>query len=358
MTAAANRYSPDYAVPPGWVIEEHLATHDISQAELARRCGRSPKLISEIIAGRAPIEPGTALQLEMVLGVDATIWLGIEADYRLFQVREADARKVRDLVAWAKTFPTGHLVKRGAMDPPSSESAMVQTLLSFFGVATKHAWDKKYGAAQAAYRHSPSFESDEPSLKTWLRLVEMDAETQNCAGYDEPRFRSALRRIRCLTRDSMPDAIEKARRLCSEAGVALAVVDPLPEVRLSGAAWWYRRGKPLIALTGRHRSDDHLWFSFFHEAAHLLLHSRREIFIDDLNPDGDGVEAQANVWATNFLLPRQHWRRFVAGGAFDAGSIREFAQDQGIAPGIVVGRLQHERLIPWNRLNHLKKKAA
>ena len=91
MTAAENRYSPDYAVPPGWVVEEHLATHGISQAELARRCGRPPKLISEIIAGRVPIEPGTALQLEMLLGVDASIWLGIEADYQLFRGCKADA---------------------------------------------------------------------------------------------------------------------------------------------------------------------------------------------------------------------------------------------------------------------------
>ena len=91
MTAAEKRYSPDYAVPLGWVIEEHLATHGISQAELARRCGRSPKLISGIIAGRAPIEPGTALRFERVLGVDASIWLGIEADYQLFRARQAEA---------------------------------------------------------------------------------------------------------------------------------------------------------------------------------------------------------------------------------------------------------------------------
>lgn len=99
MTAAGNRYSPDYAVPPGWVIEEHLATHGISQAELARRCGRSPKLISEIIAGRGPIEPGTALQFEIVLGVDASVWLGIEADCQLFRAREAEA-EMRSCGRW------------------------------------------------------------------------------------------------------------------------------------------------------------------------------------------------------------------------------------------------------------------
>ena len=75
-TAAMNEYRPDYAVPPGLVLEERLEAHGISQAEFARRCGRSAQLISEIIAGKAPIEPRTAVQFERVLGVDADIWLG------------------------------------------------------------------------------------------------------------------------------------------------------------------------------------------------------------------------------------------------------------------------------------------
>ena len=95
MATAAYPYQPDYAVPPGWVIEERLAAHRISQAEFARRCGRSAKLIGEIIAGKAPIEPETAVQFEKVLGVHARIWLGIEADYRLHKTRTAEARKAR-----------------------------------------------------------------------------------------------------------------------------------------------------------------------------------------------------------------------------------------------------------------------
>ena len=79
----AIQYRPDYAVPSGSILEERLAAHGISHAEFARRCGRSAKLISEIIAGKAPLEPATALQFEKVLGVDAGIWLGIEKDYQL-----------------------------------------------------------------------------------------------------------------------------------------------------------------------------------------------------------------------------------------------------------------------------------
>ncbi len=80
--AAVYEYRPDYAVPPGWVLEERLEAQGISQAEFARQCGYSQKLICEIISGKAALEPATALQFERVLGVDANLWLGIEANYR------------------------------------------------------------------------------------------------------------------------------------------------------------------------------------------------------------------------------------------------------------------------------------
>ena len=105
MATATNQYQPDYAVPPGWIIEERLAARDISHAELARRCGRSAKLISEIISGKAPIAPKTALQFEKVMGLDASIWLGIEADYRLHRERQAEARTTEESAAWAGSFP-------------------------------------------------------------------------------------------------------------------------------------------------------------------------------------------------------------------------------------------------------------
>ena len=99
MATATNQYQPDYAVPPGWIIEERLSARGISHAELARRCSRSAKLISEIISGKAPIAPKTALQFEKVMGLDASIWLGIEADYRLHRERQAEARTTEESVA-------------------------------------------------------------------------------------------------------------------------------------------------------------------------------------------------------------------------------------------------------------------
>lgn len=86
-------YDPDYAAIPGWLVEEHLKASGLSQSELACRCGLSLKLISEIISGKAPIGPKAAVQFERVLGVDARIWLGVEADYRSHRTRAAEGAR-------------------------------------------------------------------------------------------------------------------------------------------------------------------------------------------------------------------------------------------------------------------------
>ena len=354
MATETNQFSPDYAVPPGWVLEERLEVEGISHAEFARRCGRSPKLISEIISGKAPLEPGTALQFEKVLGVDASIWLGIESEFRLHRAREAEAQTAAVSEEWLKAFPVRDLVKRGCFERPTSDVDAVSKLLAFFRVGSVDAWTNRYGLANVAYRHSPKFKSNEAALATWLRLGELEAERQECEEYNESRFRRALRTVRGLTRDPVVEALQQASRLCNEAGVALALVQPLPKTALSGAAWWLSPRKAVIQLTARHKSDDHLWFSFFHEAAHILLHSKKGVFVDEANGHNVEQEAEANDWASNILVPKPAWEQFVATSPRSADAVTAFAKKQGVAPGIVVGMLQHNRLIPWSHLNNLK----
>lgn len=356
MTAAINTYTPDYAVPPGWILEEHLETHGMSHAEFARRCGRSAKLISDIISGKAPVEPGTALEFEKVLGMDASIWLGIEADYQLHKAREEETKRFEHAVVWSQSFPVNELIKRHCFEKPKNALDAVRKLLSFFGVASVDTWSQRYSAANVAYRHSPTFGSSDEAIATWLRLGELAADQQDCAEYNASAFKLALKEIRELTTKAPSEFLPMMTHLCNEAGVTVVIIKGLPKTALSGAARWLSPRKALIQLSLRYKSDDQLWFSFFHEAAHLLLHSKKDIFIESNGGNRSEMEKDADAWAANFLVPRLRWEEFKVTKPIYKAAVIAFAKKQGIAPGIVVGMLQHEHLLPWAHLNGLKKR--
>jgi len=353
----SNRYDPNYAAPPGALIQEYLDEHRISARELARRCGRSAKLITEIVLGEAVLEPDTALQLERVLELDASIWLQMEAAYRLHLAREEDSQRLAKFEPWVSQFPLDELIERGVLEKTKSAADKVRQFIMFFGVGSVAACQDRFQEmTDVAYRHSPTFMSSKESLLVWLRMGEIDAERIQCKDYDRNSFLDALRKIRTLTNKPLEKLIPEMITLCGHAGVAFVIVRPVGRLALSGISRWISPRKALIQQTMRHLSNDHFWFTFFHEAAHLLLHSRKSVFIDkgksgNANPS---EEQEANDWAANFLIPKQALDDFIEAESFDEHSVREFAREQAIHPGIVVGQLQHRGAIGFNRLNKLR----
>ena len=357
MRQGKNTYKPDYAVRPGLVLDEHLEARDMSHAEFARRCDRSPKLISEIISGKAPVNSTTAIQFERVLGMSADIWLGMEQAYQLHKARQKQKAALEEASGWAQAFPVKELAKRGVFGKPTSDADAIEKLLSFFGVGSIDAWRSRYTTENIAYRHSPSFESSREAIATWLRLGELEAQTQECAPYDEKRFKANLQVARELTVEPVETWLPELTRLCNDSGVAFIIVKPLKGTALSGVARWLKPSQALIQLSARHMSDDHLWFSFFHEAAHLLLHSRKCIFVEGKGGADDKHEKEANRFASNFLVQDRDFESFIKEGVFTRNKVKSFAADLGIAPGIIVGMLQHRGAIPWgSQLNDLKQR--
>jgi len=358
MALTKHVYEPTYGIPPGKLLEEYLQTLGISARELSRRCGRSAKLVVEIIAGKAPIEPETALQFERVLGMGADIWLNMEAAYRLRLAEADEAVQLSNETAWARRFPVKELRKLGILKPSKSGTEDVRQLLSFFGAGSVDACRERFGElAAVSYRHSPTFKSAEEPLMVWLRLGELQADDIECDDFDRTRFLEALRAIRQLTTKSIQEFLPEMVRLCAGAGVAFAIVKPLPGTALSGISRWLSPRKALIQQSMRHMANDHFWFTFFHEAAHLLLHSRKLVFLDgngyrSAEPKG---EDEANAWAANFLIPQTALRRFIAGFGNTPEEVIAFAKAQGIAAGIVVGRLQKREIIAFSQMNKLKE---
>lgn len=351
-TQTVNTFAPDYAVPPGEILEETLEARGIKKKEFAERCGLSEKTVSLIIHGKAPVLPETAIQFESVLGISAAIWNNLEAAYQLHRANAAERERLEKQCVWAKRFPITELVKRGIMEKPLDAIDAVRRLLKFFAVASIEVWENRYKAMLVAYRHSPSFKSAPEAVATWLRIGELVADRIETTPYSKETFQSALNQIRGLTRN--PD-IQSVIELCRGAGVALAFVPEFKDTHLSGATRWLTKDKALIILSLRHKRDDHFWFTFFHEAAHILRHGKKEVFLDEKDMAKDDEEREADTWAAEFLIHPKAYRDFVKMGVFSQSNIILFAQQQGIAPGIIVGRLQREDKILYSHLNHLKR---
>jgi HTH-type transcriptional regulator / antitoxin HigA len=351
--ATADAFQPSYAVPPGETIADLLEEREMTQTELARRLGVSLKHANQVIKGVASISPDLALGLEKVFGASADFWLNRESQYQADLARQQEEKDLADAVEWAKRFPITELRKRGFLSAESKGSALVADLLRFLGLAHPSLWCDPI----AAFRKSLVHESDAYALDAWLRVGELRADELRCKPYDAERFRTVLGQARGLTRLDPEEWEPKLVALAASAGVAVVIEPAFPRARANGATRWLSPTKALVQLSLRYAWEDIFWFSFFHEAAHVLLHRKKHVFIEGLKRSGSSdvrrEELEADRFASRFLIPPEYEPELHD---LHLSQVPQFADRLGISPSIVVGRLQHDRVLQPNQGNQFRRR--
>ncbi len=351
-------FQPDYAVHPGETLAETLEQLGMSQAELAQRMGRPLQMISEIIQGKKAITAETALQLERATGVPANFWNSSQRNYEATLARLEEERGLAPDSSWLTQFPLKALINLRWLPECESPSEQLRALLNFFGVAGMREWKALWTGPEVAYRKSSAFAANPMAAAAWLRQGERVAQQIRTEPYNQEVFVKALYEIRRLTACDADVFVPRAAELCRTAGVALVFIPELPATRAYGATRWLTPSKAILQLSLRGKTDDFLWFTFFHESAHILKHGKRDVFIEA--PDGihdqesRRKEHEADTFASDFLIPRHALSEFRQQRRFTTQTIERFAAQLAIAPGIVVGRLQQEGLLPYTHLNVLK----
>lgn len=347
-------FEPDYAIPPGGTLQETIDTLGMTQRDLALRTGLAPKTINEIVKGKARLTHESAVVFERVTGVPARMWNNLEANYREQLTKIADRERLAADCKWLKHIPVRELVRRGAIPERGDPVQQLDAVLRFFGVSSVYQWEAVWMKPDGAFRRSARFEAKPGAVATWLRLGELKARQIETEPYDKAKFVEALGSIRELTTE-LPDVfqpaiVETARR----AGVAVVFIPEIRNCPTSGVARWLTPTKALIQLSLRYKTDDQIWFSFFHEAGHVLNDPKKEVFIDDGDSDNER-EIRANRFAADFLIPREFAQELPSLKSKTA--IIEFSSRVRVAPGIVVGRLQKEEILLWpTPLNKLKSR--
>jgi HTH-type transcriptional regulator / antitoxin HigA len=349
-------FSPEWIICPGESIDDILIERGWTQAEFSVRTGYTKKHISLLLNGKAPITEETAIKLERVLGSTARFWLNLEAQYREQLAKKEAAKQLEKDVEWLKELPLSDLIKFQWVNKAKTKAEQVFECLKFFGVASVESWREQYEVPVAAYRAAPIFTKIPGAVSSWLRYGEKEAEGLALSEFSSHSLEQSLDEIKSLTLESNPEKfIFNLKKICAKSGVAV-VFAPAPKgCPVSGAAKWIDSNRALIMLSLRGKTDDKLWFTFFHEVAHLLKHGKKLIFLDILGEImNEKEEAEADSFAQDHLIPKSSYLEFVKRGNFLLKNIKQFADDEGISPGIVVGRLQHDGYLAWNMFNHLK----
>ena len=351
------RFECDWVSPPGETIEDALEEQGLSQADFARRTGFSKKHVNGLIKGNVAVTAETALKLEAVLGSPASFWLRREIEYREDLARRKALEEAAEHSEWLKAFPLADMARFGWIRRYRNTGLQVRELLRFFGVASVDAWFEQVETLAPAFRASAKVTRKRGAVAAWLRRAEVEAQALRLVPFNREALADTIPALRALTNEADPETfVPRLQEHCARFGVAVVFVPAPRGCPVSGATWWATPTRAILALSLRYRTNDHLWFSFFHELGHLVKHGKKLRFLEGSSVEGldQGKEREADTFASRTLIPNARLLREFVPGSISEAQVRSVAARLGIAPGILVGRLQHDGILPYSHLNGLK----
>jgi plasmid maintenance system antidote protein VapI len=352
-------FRPDWTSAPGDTIADILEERSLSASDLAQRIACSPDEANALLQGRLALTRDIASRLETAFGVPTSFWMAREDMYR-HQLERLQAKAAGSGASdWLKQLPVKEMIQFGWLRPEKGED-LITSCLRFFGTPDLDSWRATYRdiLKGVAFRKSPSFPSQPGAVAAWIRQGELATTSIHCKPWNPHGFEAVLPAIRALTRKKDPNVfLPELITRCADYGVAVGVVRAPSKSRASGATRFLSPQRALLLLSFRYLTDDQFWFTFFHEAAHLLLHGDRGFFLEGPELLTTKEEHQASEFAASALVPPAFQQHFQALRDSHMDVIR-FARSVGVSPGIIVGQLQYQGRLPMHHLNKLKRRYA
>ncbi|NLB63801.1 MAG: HigA family addiction module antidote protein [Fibrobacter sp.] len=344
---------------PGDTIQEQIDFIGMSQAELAKRMGRSVQKLNELIKGKASLTADTALKLEYVLDIPVSFWLELEAKYQSELLEIEKMEIFAQNKEWLKGFPLSFLQKIGVISSSVSEANLVEELLKFFRVASPNEWENIYKDSCLAFKIASQFTKEAKAISTWLRLGELQAANIELHDFDQKLLTEAMPKFQEICYHNDDNWLEQLQSTCASAGIALVYTPSIPKAPIYGASRWIKNKKtPLIQLTDRGKDYNSFWFSFYHELAHIRLHKKSESFVSSTSKivQDKTKEKEADDFAIKQLFPNDKQKEVEKMSPYTPASIMQLGEKMSIHPSIIVSQLQREKKVAYNNVDFNKLK--
>jgi len=345
-----NEYYPQSVPHPGIDLAECLEELGMGPKEFSVRTGKPEKTIIAVLKGDSSITTDMAFQFENTLHIPARYWIQRQRDYDESLARSQYRKAIDKSTDWARKFPLRAMIRLGWLPDSRRIQDKTSDLLSFFGFSNYKAWEAYYleQSLKVAFRISLLQTMDPYAISAWLWKGEQQSQGMKVAEFSGHAFKMALVKIKGIMAKHPAGFFPLLQKACSEAGVKLVFTPCLPKTPISGSTRWVG-DNPLIQLSGRYKRNDIFWFTFFHEAGHVLLHGKREVFLENAAWKGcdQSKEQAADNFAVKWTLSEDEERQITESFPLTQDAIIEFAEHFGTHPAIIVGRLQHRKLVSY-----------
>jgi HTH-type transcriptional regulator / antitoxin HigA len=354
MVENMNGLSLDLLSHPGETLKDALEENEMSQKELAARLNLSEKHISKIINGTEPISNATALKLENVFHLPASFWNALQSKYferreKLLQMERVSEEEVN--LICEKTYK--EIVKRKYINDTKDKRQKVLYLRNFFQISNLTNLAKVNEIA-VQYRKVKTEKFNDFALATWMRICEIESQKIKTKDLNLENIRKNLLYIRSLSIKAPDTFIKELRDFFAENGVAFNIVQKIPGANVNGFIRKYK-DKINISLNIRGAYSDIFWFTLFHELGHIFTHKIEKGFVDyKMKSD---LEELADEFAASHLIDEEVYNKLIKSKSRVAKSdVILASKEMNISPGIIVGRLQHEKVIGFDMFNDLRTK--
>lgn len=345
---------------PGETLGEKLKEMGMSIKEFAVRTTKPEKTIIAVIKGSSSITSEMAVSFENVTKIPARVWLNMQRMYDEYQVRVRREKDATLSAEWMRKFPIAEMTNRGWIPLCQTVEQKVNTLYVYFGISSKKAWDDYYinQELKVAFRISLAHTKEPYAISAWLRQGELQASSIALnSTFSVNKLKSALQDIKKIMVEASEDFYDKLQNICASVGIKLINTQCLPKAPINGATRWIN-DTPVIQLSNRYKRYDIFWFTFFHEIGHILLHGKKAIFLEESVSTGleKDKEMEADAFAANILLSKEQEEYIVSNGNYTVKAISDAAKKFNTHPSVIVGRLQHLKLIKYWQDQSLMRK--
>ncbi|MEB3214634.1 MAG: HigA family addiction module antitoxin [Nostocales cyanobacterium 94392] len=350
--------TPARVTKPGRILSRELEARGWTQKDLAEIMDRPVQTINEIIRGNKQITPETAIELSQALGTSAEFWTNLETKYRLHlaQKNQKEEGNQKDITRKSRLYtilPMSELTRNGWIQKTDSIDSLEQQVCNLFRIPSLD----KIPQFNVNFRCSEQGEPNHISRIVWLQRVKNLAQEQTIGNFDRIKLEKAIPEILACAEEV--ENIVLIPKLLADLGVHFVIVPHLSKTYLDGAAF-YLDNNPVIALTLRYDRIDSFWFTFMHELAHIVL-GHQGSYLDNLDAlEENEEETEANQKASKWLINFQSFNDFITNSKklFSRKAIEQFARSQSRHPGIILGRLQYDKLVPYKNLRALLVKVS